>query len=146
MATTGTAPPNFNSPTGQFRLLANDAVFSNVVDGFGQYALFSDDDINGLLGLHPESMLRAVGYGYLSLAANAAVQSTIVKDYDLSADLTKRAAELRSTARLFFDRADIEASRLGIDSTFGIDFPAPRRRGRNWIEPTERDVLDWGLF
>lgn len=141
MTFTGAVPPDFNSPTGRFRLLANDVAFTNASGGFGEYELFSDEEINGFLAITPESILRCVGYGYLSLAGSAAIESKNVKDFDLQADLTKRAADLRSTARAFFDRADTEADKTGVDSEFGV---ASEREQHHWIEPTSGDVLGWG--
>lgn len=164
MALTGIAPPDFSTPVGQFRLLANDATPTDVASGTGTYALFSDAEIIGFLAVSPTSLLRGVGYGYLSLAASAALEAKNVKDYDLSADLTKRSGELRSTARAFFDRADVEADLLGTDSTFGINVPGCPPGGSigttiidngdgtysvssdAYIEPTERDVFGWGQF
>lgn len=144
MSNRGIVPPNFTSPTGQFRLLALDTVYTNAASGQGDYALFSDEEINGLIALYP-NMLRAVGYGYLGLSARAAMESKDVKDYDLAADLTKRAADLRSTARAYFDRADEEAARTGEDSTFGVTEPH-EEHGRNLLKPTEWDALSWGVF
>lgn len=141
MTLKGAVPPDFNTPTGRFRLLANDVVFANESGGFGEYELFSDEEISGFLAIAPESILRCVGFGYLSLAGSAAVESKIVKDFDLQADLTDRAADLRSTARAYFERADIEAERIGVDSEFGVESEQPQR---HWIEPTQRDVLGWG--
>lgn len=144
MSNRGIVPPSFTSPTGQFRLLANDTVYTNAGNGQGEYALFSDEEINGLIALYP-NMLRAVGYGYLGLAARAAMDSKNVKDYDLSADLTKRAADLRSTARAFFDRADAEADLVGDDSTFGVNEPQHDHH-HNRLKPTGWDVFSWGEF
>lgn len=149
MSTRGAVPPNFTSPTGQFRLLAADVNYTNASNGFGDYELFSDDEINGLIGLHPDSLLRAIGYGYLALAANAALQSKDIQDYDLAADLTKRAGDLRSTARAYFDRADFEANLTGADSTFGITEHTehhPEGWYGNRIKPTERDTYGWGAW
>lgn len=125
---------------------ANDVDFTNASNGFGEYALFSDDEINGFIGQYPGSLLRAVGYGYLALAARAAMQSKDVKDYDLSADLTKRAGDLRSTARAYFDRADAEALLTGANSTFEVDLPDREHGHWNRLEPTERDTYGWGLY
>lgn len=146
MSASGAVPPNFTSPIGQFRLLANDVNYTSLGTDVGDYVLFSDDEINGFIGLHPESLLRAVGYGYLALAARAAMESKDVKDYDLSADLTKRAGDLRSTARAYFDRADAEALLTGANSTFGVGYPEHEHEHWNRIEPSDRDTYGWGLF
>jgi hypothetical protein len=142
---TGAAPPDFTTSIGQFRLLANDV---NYIDpdsnGVAEFSLFSDEEIQGYVALYP-NLLRAVGYGYLGLAARAANESKNVKDYDLAADLTKRAADLRSTARAYFERADVEGEMNGTESTFGVDFGKQFHRW-NSIEPSERDVYGWGLY
>lgn len=122
----GNTPPDFNAPTGQFRLLANDTVATDltpVVPGRGQYTLFSDDEIAGYLALYPTSLLRAVGTAYNALAGQAALRAKMVKDFDLQVDLTKRAGALADAARAYFDRADADDLITGANSTFGVTSP-----------------------
>jgi hypothetical protein len=119
----GNTPPDFNAPTGQFRLLASDTVatpLSTPVAGRGEYTLFSDDEIAGYLALYPNSLLRAVGTAYNALAGQAALRAKMVKDFDLQIDLTKRAGALADAAESFFKRADADDLLNGTNSTFGV--------------------------
>lgn len=123
MINAGTNPPDFNAPTGQFRLIANDTVATDStppVAGQGEYALFSDNEIAGYMALHPDSLLRAVGTAYLALSGRAAMEAKLIKDYDLQVDLSKRAAALAEAASAYFERADAEDLLSGAHSTFGI--------------------------
>lgn len=120
----GTVPADLQAPIGQFRLLANDLVavpLNPVVQGRGQYELFSDNEISAFINLYPTSMLRAVGTAYMTLAGRAATESAITKDYDLQVDLTKKATDLRAVATAYFSRADIEGEVTGLEAGFGID-------------------------
>lgn len=74
----------------------------------GEFELWSDDEIQGFLDVSDGSPTRAIGYGFMALASQAALESRTVKDYDLQVDLTKRATDLRNTAKEWFARADSE--------------------------------------
>ena len=107
----GIAPPVNSSDIGKFRSLIGDRKFEQYdppVPGRGNYAMFSDDDIEGFLASGDGSMNKAVGYAYLALAGAAALDSKSVADMDLKIDLTKRAGDLRLIAKEWFGRADSE--------------------------------------
>ena len=126
----GIAPPELDTPVGQFRALVGDVTSVPLTPpdpGFGEYEKFSDVEIEGYLAQGEGSISRAVGFSYLYLAGQAAMESTSVKDYDLSVDLTKRAGDLRATAQMWFDRADKEDSDAS-DEGFSI-VPTGRRGG-----------------
>lgn len=126
-ANIGNVPPDFNSPTGRFRLLAQDIVAADLtpaVPGQGQYSLFSDLEIAGYLAIYPDSLFRAVGTAYKALAGQAALRAKVVKDFDLQVDLTKRADALNEAADAFFERADADDLLSGAHSTFGITAPS----------------------
>lgn len=129
MALIGVAPPNPATNTGRFRYLIGDAEYTELdppQDGKGDYEMFSDDQITTFLELGEGSTNRAIAYAYLNLASQAALQSKTVKDFDLQVDLTKRSADLRAIAAMWFDRADEEDS----DNADIIDvFPIGHRDG-----------------
>lgn len=122
----GNTPPDYNSPTGKFRLLVQDVVATDLVPavtGQGQYTMFSDDEIAGYLSIYPTSLFRAVGTAYKSLAARAALEAKIVKDFDLQVDLTKKSAALNDAADAFFARANDDDLLSGARSTFDVVAP-----------------------
>lgn len=127
MTNNGQTPPDFSTPIGQFRLLAQDVnsvPLSPVVAGQGSFDLFSDSEISGYINMYDGySMYRAVAAGYTGLAARAAMSAKIAKDYDLQVDLSKRADALREIAAEFLSLADDEDLRSGALSTFGITAP-----------------------
>jgi hypothetical protein len=126
MSNIGNTPPDFNAPTGKFRLIAQDINYTELspsVPGQGAYELFSDAEIAGYMSLYPDSLFRAVGTAYRSLAGRAALEAKIVKDFDLQVDLTKKAAALEAAADAFFERADADDLLSGAHSTFGITAP-----------------------
>lgn len=103
----GEAPLNPATAVGQFRVLIGDVEsvpLDPVQIGFGDYAMFSDDEIEVFLD-RGGSFEEAVYYGYNSLATSAALEAKTVKDMDLSVDLTKRANELRALASMWRDKA-----------------------------------------
>lgn len=117
----GAYPLDPDTPVGQFRVLYGD-VYSTPYDpveaGFQDYEELSDAEIEGFLQ-GQTSIPRAIAYYYLSLSGQAAKQAKTVKDYDLSVDLTKRAADLRATAQVWFDQATAEDA-AGMEDAFEI--------------------------
>ena len=108
MTNKGIAPLQPTTDVGQFRLLIGDTSYSDLCPaqpGFGDYGMFSDDEISLFLA-QGESPEEAAYLGYLQLAGAAAMEAKSVKDFDLSIDLTKRASELRAIAQMWRDRAD----------------------------------------
>lgn len=119
MVNRGIAPPDFNTAVGMFRAAYPDLNYVALDPpeiGYGDYEELSDTEIEGLLALGGDSVSRGIGFYYLQLSGAAAKRSKTVKDYDLSVDLTKRAADLRAIAQMYFDRADDEDTGLGEDA------------------------------
>ena len=119
----GVWPVDVGSPVGQFRLLYGDAVGVELdppVEGFRGFSELSDSEIEVFLAQGDDSVSRAIGTYYLALSGRAAAESKSVKDYDLALDLTKRAGDLRATALLWFERADEEDARAGVDEWFDV--------------------------
>lgn len=112
----GVAPFDPETAVGRFRILAGDTkwvAYAPDEEGYGNYTYFSDAEIEGFLAIYPESVSRAIGNAYLTLASSAAIHSQSIKDYDLAVDTTKRAADLRAIAQMWFDRADDEDAASG---------------------------------
>lgn len=104
----GAFPLDPTSPIGQFRLASGDTQsqpYEPVRPGLQNYTYLSDDEVALFLVQGQDATDTALGYWYLSLAGQAAMQSKSVKDYDLQIDLTKRAGDLRAQATFYFDRA-----------------------------------------
>lgn len=107
----GAYPVDLASKVGQFRALTGDLNATPYVPdepGYRNFEKFSDAEIEGYLAQGGDSVARAIGYSYLYLAGQAAMESTAIKDYDLQIDKTKRAADLTAIAKLWFGQADGE--------------------------------------
>ena len=105
----GEFPVDLASPVGQFRAMVGDLnseSYTPVAPGFQSFEKFSDAEIETYLAQGNGSINRAIGYSYLYLAGQAAMESLAVKDYDLQVDSTKRAADLRAIAQMWFGLAD----------------------------------------
>lgn len=94
--------------------------FDPEVPGVGNFELWSDDEIDGFIAAAAGHVTRAIGYGYLALAARAAVEARSVADYDLKLDTTKTPDALRSTANYYFMQANEEDKRDGGGDIFEV--------------------------
>lgn len=107
----GEYPVDLTSNVGRFRALTGDlnsTAYDPVEPGYQNFEKFSDAEIEAYLEQGGDSINRAIGFAYLYLAGQAAMESQSVKDYDLQIDNTKRAADLRAIAQFWFDQADSE--------------------------------------
>lgn len=111
----GAVPLDPTSKVGQFRVTIGDSVaeaYDPPVAGRGNYAMFSDLDIEGFLAMAGDNVSRAIGFSYMALAGKAAIETKSVSDFDLKIDNTKRPAELRLIAASWFAQADGEEAYL----------------------------------
>lgn len=106
MSTIGVAPPDFTDVVGQFRLLVGDTNATDISQGQGTYALFSDEEINGYL-LLDSNLYRAVAMGLTSLGNQAAAEAETIKDYDLQVDRRQKAEQYREQAKAMLERAQM---------------------------------------
>lgn len=107
----GAYPVDLTSNVGKFRALVGDLNSTPYIPtepGFQNFDKFSDAEIEAYLAQAGDSINRAIGFSYLYLAGQAAMESRSIKDYDLLVDNTKRAADLRAIAQFWFDQADGE--------------------------------------
>lgn len=105
----GQWPIDGATPVGQFRYTYGDILstpYDPVEPGFQNFEELGDAEIEAFLSQGGDSVSRGIAYLYLAMAGQAAKESRSIKDYDLSVDLTKRAADLRAIAQAWFDRAD----------------------------------------
>lgn len=119
----GVFPVDPESEVGQFRILVGDTTaepYDPAEPGIRNYRMFSDSEIEGYLITNPDSLYRAVGFAYLALASQAAIESKNVKDYDLSVNTEKRAEHLRQIAQDWFNRAEEEDSGSGASAYFDV--------------------------
>ena len=132
MTNRGIAPLDPDSLVGEFRLAYGDTDYIDLDPpeaGYGDYAELSDAEIEMFLSLGNDSVARAIGVYMGRLATDAAKQSKLVKDYDLTVDLTKRANDFREQAQWWFDLADSQDDAAGTSDIFepfgvpGFDLP-----------------------
>lgn len=117
----GQWPVDLSSDVGQFRALIGDlnaVPYDPDEPGFRDFEKFSDAEIEAYLLAGGGSIPRGIGFAYLYLAGQAAMQSASVKDYDLAIDETKRAGDLRAIAQFWFDRADEDDDASGANDIF----------------------------
>lgn len=121
MSNPGVFPYDPTTTVGSFRTVYGDIAsvpLSPTVVGYQDYTYFSDDEIIVFIDQGQQNVLRGVGFAILQAANAASLQSKMVKDYDLQVDLTKRAADLRSTANQYFDIANQYDERAGLFDYF----------------------------
>ena len=105
----GAWPLDPTTPVGKFRILYGDTdskPYDPPVPGIQNYQELSDAEIGGFISQGSDSIPRGIGYLYIAMAGQAAKQSKVVQDQDLRIDLTKRAADLRAIADVWFGSAD----------------------------------------
>lgn len=137
----GVYPVDTSSDVGQFRVLAGDAVPSEIDEGnnTASYAYWSDDEIEVYLATST-SVTWAIYRAYFTLASQAAIESKSVKDYDLQVNLTYRADDLREIARMWFTRAKDEDNAAGTTDVFSLFDTVPQGKPHAEASPYRRDV------
>ena len=138
----GAWPLDPATPVGRFRILYGDTestAYDPVEPGIQNYQELSDDEAEGFIAQGGDSIPRGIGYLYIALAGQAAKQSKVVQDQDLRVDLTKRAADLRAIADVWFGSADND-DLVNAEEAFEI---VPTGRHNGGIIP-ERYPATWG--
>jgi len=141
MSTSGVFPPVFTTNVGQFRLLVGDTNATGVNQGVGNYAFFSDDEIDGYLLLNT-NIYRAAGLALNALATQAADQAQTIKDYDLQVDMRQRSESFKRQASEMFaqgEAADAEGDEGFLIVDTGKRYEWPPELGpvpiRRWPVP-----------
>lgn len=133
----GIAPVDLTTQVGQLRSALKDTDYTElnpVEAGFGSYTNFSDLELEGLLARAGGSSLRATGFAYLELAAQAASQAVDWASDDQRVTLSKRASALKEIAALWLERADAEDVAGGADS-FAVEYPFGNPYDEVYIRP-----------
>lgn len=137
----GVAPADPTTAVGQVRYLLGDLGYSGLdpaEPGFGDYANFSDLEIEGFVLAGGGSVVRASGFAYLRLAALAAAGAISWKSDDLSVDAKIPASEFRLLARIAFEQADAEdaggASSFSLTDFGDTTFDSPQELAP-WTNP-----------
>lgn len=123
MANPGAAPIDPTTAVGRVRLNLGDTEYKPLdppVEGQGDYVYFSDDAIQGFISSANSNEASATGYGYLQLAAIAAVSSSSITTDDLQVDTSKRATELRQIAAAWFAQGKDQDDASGANEYFNI--------------------------
>jgi hypothetical protein len=138
MTNIGVAPYDPATLVGKVRVTTGDVIYGAITAGEAQYEMFSDADIEAFLVTAEDSVLRAAGFGFMSLAGRASLDSKTIKDYDLSIDLKSLADSLRKQAAEFFKQADDKDTRDGVNDVFELT-----RTGREFTTEELAESENW---
>lgn len=142
MSTQGATPPDYGTDLGKLRLIIGDAVavpLDPPQAGQGAYTYFSDDDLTAFLNVE-DGVFRAAGLAYASLAAQAANEAQLTKDFDLTLDMRQKAERLQAQSLWFYARAD----ELDAEGAEGFQIVSTGRR-RTRAELAETPLIDLDL-
>ena len=120
MANDGIAPPDFTTTVGQVRVLLGDTDPTNVVDGFGTYMFFSDDELTALLDMYDDNPKFTAARCMETIAGSQALLLKAWSSDDLTVNGDRIAKELREIAKQL--RAEAIANESS-DSFNIIPFP-----------------------
>ncbi|QDH48045.1 hypothetical protein SEA_PAVLO_37 [Microbacterium phage Pavlo] len=130
----GIAPPNPETPTGNFRLLAGDSdwmPYSPQQPGYGLYQVWSDSEIQAFLILSGGNVARAISYAYTQIGASYAASGATIKTDDLSYSAKDSVGNWQGLARYWSDMADKEDQRAANDMFIMVD----TGREQPWMRP-----------
>lgn len=104
----GVYPLDASTPTGQFRMVigdTNSTAYNPIQSGYQNYEAFSDAEIQSLLSLSGDDLATSIGYAYLKLASVAASEAIDWSSDDLRVTMSKKPAEIRAIAEMWFGRS-----------------------------------------
>lgn len=99
MSNSGVAPVDLTSNVGRVRVLLGDTDPTNVVEGFGEYLFFSDEEITSLLSMYSDSPQLAAARALETIAGSQALLLKSWSSDDLTVNGDRIAKELRETAK-----------------------------------------------
>ena len=137
----GIAPPDKKTDVGRFRLGAGDAEYTPLnppQPGYGNYANWSDDQIEVLLDLAGGSVARAIAIAYRQLASHLTSMGATIRTEDLTYSNKETVASWLSLADYWDKTADAEEERA-IDNYFDL-VDNPREEEYCWPEASPRPV------
>lgn len=109
----GIAPPDGETKVGQFRLLAGDSEYEEVVPpvpGFGLYQLWTDAEIEAFLAVSGGSVPRAIAMAFSQIGAMWASTGATIKTDDLSYSVKDAVGNWLNLANYWRAIADDEAN------------------------------------
>lgn len=125
MANIGLAPMAPGAPVSVIRANIADVAYIPLVPvmvGYGDYPIFSDVELNSYITSAASNTNRATGLALMALSSAATADAAAVTSADIRVDITNRAADFRSNARVFFELAATEDRNADV-SYFGIVTP-----------------------
>lgn len=126
MINKGIAPVDPTTHVGRFRVMIGDTAYTEldpVEPGYGNYALYSDAEIEAFLGQSDDSVEGAIYWAYMQMAGAAAREAKNIQDFDLRVNTEKRAEYLLSIAREWKERWDSQTA--DIFEVFDVVQPDP---------------------
>lgn len=111
MTNRGVAPVDTTTDIGKMRVQIRDVTYVELdppETGYGDYTNYSDVELQVFIDMGGTSLTRGLGYFYLELASQAALQAISVADFDLKINQENRAKYLREIAEAYFARANAE--------------------------------------
>lgn len=126
MPNRGIAPATPGTEIYKFRQKSNDLMYVALDPpeaGYGDYRFNSDVEVEGWLEQGAGSLYNSLGFFYLALAAEAAVESAMIKDHDLTRDNTKRYNAIMEMAQKWFDLGAEEDVITGATDIFEVHGP-----------------------
>lgn len=121
MVNIGVAPPDPSTEIGSLRYAIGDTEYNPLVppvEGFGDYEIFSDAELQSLLDMGGGIPANAIGFAYLKLAGQAASTAIDWKSDDLSLSMSKTPAELRAIAAMWFSQGEAALANADIFDIF----------------------------
>lgn len=103
MANSGIAPVDLTSNVGRVRVLLGDTDPTNVVEGYGEYLYFSDDELTAVIGLYDDNPKLAAARCLETIAASQALLLKSWSSDDLAVRGDAIAESLRKIAKQLRD-------------------------------------------
>jgi hypothetical protein len=114
----GITPPDYNSPIGLVRVLVGDTDAKNIVDGKGEYAFYSDDELDALLSIYAGNVRRTAIIVLTNVAMSRALLLGKWTSDDLSVDGPAIIAAMEKTIKRLAD--ELANEEAGADVYFDI--------------------------
>lgn len=122
MSNDGLIPIDYTSNVGKLRALIGDVDYVPIDSDTGDFASFSDAQLQSFLTIGGSNLANGAGYAYLTLAGQFAAEAIKVTTDDESIDLSSRADQMRKLAAEWFTRGNASDAAGGVDY-FDITYP-----------------------
>lgn len=128
----GVAPPDPSTNIGKMRFALGDSAFVPLdppEPGYGNYQLFSDDELATFLILADDNVARAIAMAYRQIGASWASTGATIKTDDLSYSAKDSVGNWLSLAD-YWDKVADDQDQRAVDSLFDMVEVGTTRRGR----------------